>query len=449
MKVFNTLTKQKQEFKPLDGNKVNLFVCGPTVYDHPHLGHAKTYTQFDFIVKYLRYKGYEVNYLQNITNLDDKIILRAKEKGESWQELTERFTKIYMEGMAALHNDAVTQYAKATDYIPQIVKQVKTLVDKGFAYKTTDGYYFEIAKFAGYGKLSGRTELKEEDSVTRIDASDEKRGWNDFCLWKFSKPDEPTWDTELGKGRPGWHIEDTAITEHFFGAQYDIHGGATDLIFPHHEAEIAQMESASGVSPLVNYWLHTAFLNINDEKMSKSKGNFLTVADILRDYDYRVLRYLFISNHYRTQINFNNESLEQAKGALQRINEFMSSLKVNEDIEGEDRLVSELKTAMTEAFDDDFDTPKALAWLFEYIRERNKDGQAGRLTRGYLTSINQFFDFIRFDNKPVPVDQEVTKLLAEREKYRAVRDFVKADEIRAKLTALGVEVSDGAVKPVV
>lgn len=446
MRLFNTLTKKKEEFRPLSASRVNLFVCGPTVYDHPHIGNLKTYTQFDFIVKYLRSRGYEVFYLQNITDLDDKVIKRAKELNLGWRELTKKFTAVYLDYMAQLHNDAVSEYANATDFIPQIVSQVKTLVDKGYAYRISDGYYFEISKFADYGKLSGRTELKEEDAVTRIDASSEKRGWNDFCLWKFSKEGEPSWETDLGSGRPGWHIEDTAITEHYFGPQYDVHGGAVDLIIPHHEAEIAQMESASGKSPLVRYWLHTAFLNMSNQKMSKSKGNFLTVADVLKNYDYRTLRYLFISNHYRTQINFSDESLEQSKNALQRINEFTNGCKENENTDDEGQLVAELKSAITEALDDDFDTPKALARLFEFIRERNKDHRAGQLTREYLTSLNEFFDFMQFGEVKRPVDAEVENLFAQREKYRLARDFAKADEIRGQLKALGVDVTDNALK---
>ncbi|MDP1710245.1 MAG: class I tRNA ligase family protein, partial [bacterium] len=255
----NTLSRKKEKFEPINDKKVNLFVCGPTVYDYSHLGHAKTYTQFDFLVRYLRYIGFEVFYLQNITDIDDRIIIRAKELNVPWNDLTKKYEKLHIEDMEKLNNTSVSKYARATDYIEQIVKQAKTLIEKGYAYTIDDGIYFEISKFPEYGKLSGRTELKEADSVSRIDENSQKRGWNDFCLWKFSKPGEPSWKTEIGDGRPGWHIEDTAITETFFGPQYDIHGGAIDLIIPHHEAEIAQMEAVSGKMPLVRYWLHTAF----------------------------------------------------------------------------------------------------------------------------------------------------------------------------------------------
>ena len=281
--LYNTASRKKEEFIPRQEKKVNFFVCGPTVYDYPHLGHAKAYIQFDFIVRYLRYREYDVNYVQNITDIDDKIIKRSQEKGVSWDKLAREFEMIFLEDMAALHNTSVTKYARATNYIDQIVKQVKVLLDKGFAYRISDGIYYEVSKFIEYGKLSGRTELQEEDSVSRIDENKEKRGWNDFCLWKISKEGEPTWETEIGKGRPGWHIEDTAITETLFGSQYDIHGGAVDLIFPHHEAEIAQMEAASGKKPLVRYWLHVGFLNIDSKKCQRVRETLKLFVKYLRN----------------------------------------------------------------------------------------------------------------------------------------------------------------------
>jgi cysteinyl-tRNA synthetase len=250
LKIYNTLTRKKEVFEPIHKGKVNLFVCGPTVYDYAHIGNAKTYTQFDMIAKYL-------------TDIDDKIIKRAEENSEDWKELSRRYEKIYKEDMESLGIDSVNKYARATDYIKEIVSQVQRLIKKGFAYKISDGWYFDLSKDKDYGKLAGRTSLDSEDSVSRIDENKGKRNAGDFCLWKFSKPGEPVWKSELGDGRPGWHIEDTSITEKEFGVQYDIHGGATDLIFPHHEAEIAQMESISGKKPLVRYWLHTGFLNMN------------------------------------------------------------------------------------------------------------------------------------------------------------------------------------------
>lgn len=442
MKIFSTMSRQISELVPTEGKKINFFVCGPTVYDFPHLGHAKTYTQFDFIVKYLRWIGFDVNYLVNITDIDDKIIQRAKDRNIEWRQLADEFEKVYVDDMAALHNTAVTKFARATDYIPQIVDQVKRMIAKGLAYQVPDGsWYFEIAKFGDYGKLSGRTELKENDGVSRIDNSDFKRGWNDFCLWKASKEGEPSWDTELGKGRPGWHIEDTAITEAEFGPQYDIHGGAVDLIFPHHEAEITQMESVSGKKPLVRYWMHTGFLNINSQKMSKSLGNFKTIRDLLAKYDYRVLRFFFISNHYRAAVDFSNEALEQAKNSLERIDEFVfNKLDAGFDDVADQEAVEIVKNKFHEALANDLNTPQAFAVLFEYIRAQNMKEKSGRRTFEFLNQINSFCDFMKFD--AAKSNEFIEPLLKERDAARAAKDFAKSDEIRDRLLAMGVKIYD-------
>ena len=274
LKLYSTLSRKREIFKSIKKGKVNLFVCGPTVYDYAHLGHAKTYIQFDIIVKYLRYKGYKVFYLQNITDIDDKIIKRANEEKVDWKEIVKKYKEEYLEDMKNLGVDSIDKYANATDYIPEIISQVKRLIDKGIAYKISDGYYFDLTKFKEYGKLAKRKTEQAEDAVSRIDENPEKRNKGDFCLWKFKKENEPFWESELGEGRPGWHIEDTAITEKELGSQYDIHGGGLDLIFPHHEAEIAQMESISGKKPLVRYWMHIGFLKTKNRKMSNSSGNF-------------------------------------------------------------------------------------------------------------------------------------------------------------------------------
>lgn len=432
MKLYNTLSKSIEEFKPINGQRVNLFVCGPTVYDFAHIGNAKTYTQFDFIVRYLRFRGYNIFYLQNITDIDDKIIARAKEQGIAWNELSAKYEKIYLEDMQNLHNTSVSQYAKATDYIPQIINQVKVLLEKGFAYETSDGIYYDIQKFKDYGKLSGRTEADQDAGVSRIDDSLDKKNRNDFCLWKFSKPDEPFWETELKKGRPGWHIEDTAITETFFGPQYDIHGAAVDLIFPHHEAEIAQMEAASGKKPLVNFWLHAAFLNVNSAKMSKSRGNFVTAREATEKYGYRLLRFFFISNHYRTAIDFSEKTLEQSKAALERINEFIASIDKNLEDD-----VSSLKAQIVEALDNDFDTPKAFAIIFDYIRKNRNS--AGKNAYKLFQELDTVFDFFEFE-KIIP--QEIQKLLDEREQLRNDKNYAEADKIRQQIEKMGYTVKD-------
>ena len=262
LKLYNTLTRKKEIFKPIKSKEIKMFVCGPTVYDYSHLGHAKTYIQFDLIAKYFRWKGYKLFYVENITDIDDKIIKKADLEKISWEKVRTLYEKYFLEDMKELNINSVDKYARATDYMENILSQVKRLIKKGFAYKISDGWYFDLSKDEDYGKLAKRKDLKEDDSVSRIDENKEKRNFGDFCLWKFSKPGEPVWESEIGNGRPGWHIEDTAITEKEFGEQYDLHGGGIDLIFPHHEAEIAQMESISGKKPLVRYWMHTGFLKM-------------------------------------------------------------------------------------------------------------------------------------------------------------------------------------------
>ena len=282
IKLHNTLTDQLEIFEPMKQGEVKMFVCGPTVYDYAHIGNAKTYTQFDVIARALTYLGYHVTYLQNITDIDDKIIERSFERGIDPDKLAQEYEGHYLVDMKRLNNTSVNKYARAHDYITQIVSQVERLKKLGFAYKISDGYYFDIKAFGSYGQLSGRDALKPGDAISRIDENPEKKNSGDFCLWKFKKENEPYWPSELGVGRPGWHIEDTAITETEFGPQYDIHGGAVDLIFPHHEAEIAQMEAVSGLKPFVKYWLHTGFLNIDSAKCRRVRGTSLPSAMYLK-----------------------------------------------------------------------------------------------------------------------------------------------------------------------
>lgn len=359
----------------MEQGKVKMFVCGPTVYDFSHLGHAKTYIQFDFLARFLRYSGFDVTYLQNITDIDDKIIARAHERNTAPNVLAKEYEKHYLDDMQVLNNTSVDKYAGAHDYISQIVSQVKRLVEKGYAYKISDGYYFDIKKFEGYGKLSGRSALKPGDAISRIDENEEKRNTGDFCLWKFRKEDDPYWTTELGEGRPGWHIEDTAITESEFGPQYDLHGGAIDLIFPHHEAEIAQMESASGLKPLVRYWVHTGFLNIESEKMSKSLGNFITIRGLLeKGVGPMALRYLFLLSHYRTPTNFSWEALEAAQNAYNKLKKFVSTLpdggKVDENY----------KSKFIEKLENDLNTPQALAVVWGLVKDASISPESKKAT---------------------------------------------------------------------
>ncbi len=435
MQFYNTLTRQKEEFAPIEKSQVNLFVCGPTVYDFPHLGHGKTYTQFDVLAKALRYIGYNVFYLQNITDIDDKILNRAKDLGVSWKELAEKYEKIYREDMQALGIDSVNKYARATLFIPKIIKQVDTLLEKGYAYKIPDGVYFETAKFKSYGKLSGRTELKADDAVSRIDEAVGKRGWNDFCLWKAEKPGEPSWQSPFGTGRPGWHIEDTAITETNFGPQYDIHGGAVDLIFPHHECEIAQMESASGLTPLVRYWVHTGFLNIDSKKMSKSLGNFKTIRGMLESGILPMaFRLWVLMSHYRSPINFSEEALHGAQTALKRL--YGLYLDLGEEI---GRVSQKYQGEFKKFVEDDLDTPKAVALLWDLLKEKGLPDADKKAT---ILDFDKVLG-LGFENlKEEVVPAEILKLATEREQARRDKDFKKSDGLRSKINSLGYEIKD-------
>lgn len=444
MKLYNTLTRKVEEFTPIEGRKVKLFVCGPTVYDFAQLGNAKTYTQMDLLARVLNDQDYEVFYLQNITDIDDKIIARAQETGIAWQELRDRFEAEYKKDMESLNNTAVTEYARATDYMDNIIRQVKTLMAKRHAYKIDDGIYFEVASFPDYGKLSGRTDVQKDDAQTRIDHSDEKKGWNDFCLWKFSKPTEPVWDAPFGKGRPGWHIEDTAITEHYFGPQYDIHGGAVDLIFPHHEAEITQMESASGIVPFVRYWLHGGFLNINNQRMGKSLGNFFTVREVIEKYDPMAVRLFMMQTHYRAPINFTWENLEAAQNRLQTY-QSMADHKWQASPEGADQTaaIKQAKTSMQGAMADDLNSAQALSILSNLETVIDSHGIS-------ISSQEAFEEFLKWlddvlglkltDRPDITADE--TRLIMEREHARETKNWKKSDELRDVLVGQGIKLKD-------
>jgi len=441
MKLYNTLTKRVEEFTPIDANKVQLFVCGPTVYDYSHLGHAKTYVQMDILARLLKHL-YPTTYLQNITDIDDKIITRAAERGIDWQELRDTYQQAYEEDMQVLGNTSVDTYARATDYMSDIIRQVQTLLDKDYAYIIDgDGIYFEITKFKDYGKLSGRTELKEHDAQSRIDQSDHKRGWNDFALWKFSKPGEPVWDAPFGQGRPGWHIEDTAITEHFFGPQYDVHGGAIDLIFPHHEAEITQMESASGKVPFVRYWVHTGFLTIDSQKMSKSLNNFYTIRDVLEKYDPMAVRLFMLQSHYRSAINFSWDNLDAAKNRLERWRTFAA---LRHQAHGAGAPVEAGFEDILGALSDDLNTPEALRLIdeeFTYAQSRSlSEVDPGALLR-LLEFIDKLLGLKLVESTP-DITQEQKQLIVEREKAREGKDWAKSDELRDQLTEQGVDIRD-------
>lgn len=450
LKIYNTLSGKEDEFKPLKAKKVNLFVCGPTVYDYAHLGHAKLAITFDLFIKYLRNRGLDVFYLQNITDIDDKIIARAREKGVSPKDLAVAFEKEYLKDMKALGVNSVSKYARATDYIKEIISQVQRLQEKGFAYKIEgDGIYYDIAKFKNYGKLAGRTALEAEDAVSRIDYSKNKRNRGDFCLWKFAEESEPSWPAPFGLGRPGWHIEDTAITEKFFGPQYDIHGGARELIFPHHEAEIAQMEAISGKSPLVKYWMHVGVLNVNGQKMSKSLGNFITINDFLKRCPTNYLRFFIAKNLWSSPVDYSESVLIEVRSAVEKIEEFVRKLKnlktKNKSSSQNAKLIKAFKTDFFNELDNNFNTPKAFAVVFEFIKKTNElslsKKESGEIYKVFQ-EINKIFGIINFEkiNKAIP--SEIKKLVKTRELHRKNKDWQKSDEVRLQIEKQGFVVKD-------
>jgi cysteinyl-tRNA synthetase len=441
LQLYNTRTRAKQTFVPADpSGQVGLFVCGPTVYDLPHLGHAKTYTQFDFLVRLLRARGFAVTYVQNITDVDDKIIRRARELGIHPSELARRYERAYLDDMWALRNDSVDVYARASDNVDQVISQIERLQQAGAAYATAGGIYFDLTAFPDYGRLSGRTNVLRDDPISRLDANPHKRNAGDFVLWKARKPGEPFWASQLGDGRPGWHIEDTAISERLLGAQYDLHGGAIDLIFPHHEAEIAQMETISGLRPMVAYWLHTGLLTTSDSKMSKSLGNFVTIRDALATASARAIRFAFFSSHYRSPMELTNDTFSRAARALDRLDRFVEGAGRNSGA-GDPGRLHDARTAIDAALDDDFDAPRALAVLFDLVREQNRYGTRKQHARALVRDFLATFA-LDADAGSAVVDIDVDWLIEEREEHRRNRRFADADRIRDQLAAHGVILED-------
>jgi len=474
MKLYDTLSGKKKVLKPLKQKRVELFVCGPTVYDYSHIGHARTYIAFDAFVKYLRTSGYRVRYVQNITDLDDKIIDRARELNESPQQLAHNFEIEYYQDMDALNIDSVDKYARAMDYIKQIIDQIERLIKRGYAYKATDGIYYDISKFREYGKLSNRTIQQAEDAVSRIDESVQKRNKGDFALWKLSpstnaddeksrksksaseqKFIEPRWKSPWGDGRPGWHIEDTAITEQEFSVRYDIHGGARDLIFPHHESEIAQMEAISGKEPLVNHWMHTGFLTVLGEKMSKSLGNFVTIRKFLKTYSKETLRLFVLSSHYRSPLDYTDKTVLQAESNVSRLNELFQKLsklktghtkfKLGGDVK---KILDSTNKNFERELNDDFNTPKALSVIFTLVREintlldKNKiNPEEARAVRKFLKNIDAIFGIIPIKTA-ARVPEKIIELVRKREELRKAKKWQEADKARAQIKKRGYLVED-------
>ncbi len=456
MRINNTLTKQKEELIPLENKKINMFVCGPTVYDYIHIGNARTFVFFDVVAKYLRYRGFDVNYIQNITDIDNKIIERATKEGIDSLEYAKKYSDIFKEDIMALGVTA-PEYKNATEHIPEVIKQVQVLLDKGNAYVIdNDGIYFDLSTFPDYGKLSGRTAGMADDAVSRIDDSAKKRNHGDFALWKFSQANDPSWPAPFGEGRPGWHIEDTAITEKYFGPQYDLHGGGQDLIFPHHEAEITQQESASGLQPFVKYWMHVAFLINKDKKMSKSAGNFDIVHDLLEKYSPEALRFYLLSAHYRSPLDYSPDLLKQSTAGVRRIKEFINKLNAINAETGIDldNILKSAKTKFEAAMDDDFNISSAFAAIFELINQVNPLLANNKLGKSDSGKIIEFFEVINKTLGIIPereddIPENIIELVEKREEHRKNKNYAESDKMRAQLKKLGYEVDDTIYGPLV
>ena len=448
MKLYNTLSRIVEDFEPLEPGKVKMFSCGPTVYDYLHIGNARTAVTVDVLSRLLRYSGYKTTFLVNITDIDDKIIKRAAEQGITWEQLARKYEAQYLKDMTNL-KVKVDKYIRATDHIDDIIRQINTLMEKGHAYKTDDGIYYEIATFPDYGKLSRRFDQKKDDAMSRIDESDQKRGWNDFCLWKFAKPDEPVWAAPFGDGRPGWHIEDTAITEHYFGPQYDIHGGGSDLIFPHHEAELTQMESASGLVPFVKYWVHGGLLYIDKKRMGKSNNNFITIADALKKYDADLIRLFMLQGHYRSQLDFDHDSLQSTANRLnhwRRISDIMwqSDLTTAQSIEYDSELEKLLNDFLA-CLQNDLDTPSALVVAESIFDLTEQSFQRSIRIDGFSKFVELLDTLLGINIRTDDIDQTTKDLLLQRLSARQRQEWQKSDELRQELMNQGISVNDSAV----
>jgi len=484
LRVYNTLSAGKEEFVPLRPGKVGMYVCGVTVYDFSHIGHARANVVFDVISRYLRYLGYDVTYVRNYTDIDDKIINRANREGVPFNEISERFIMEFDRDMLQLGLDTPECQPKATDHIGDIISLITALIEKGYAYPAGGDVYFRVDKFAPYLKLSGRN-LEEMQAGARIEVDERKRHPMDFALWKESKPAEPFWDSPWGKGRPGWHIECSAMSMKYLGETFDIHGGGKDLIFPHHENEIAQSEAATG-HPFARYWLHNGFVNINAEKMSKSLGNFFTIREVLEKYDSEVLRFFLISAHYRSPLDFSDQNLNEAESGMERIYSALAgidevlargggnkdSMNEPDPLNSAERELHDrcelIRKRFEEAMDDDFNTALAIAHIFDMVRAVNRtiDEAGGRSGAGQslfarvkaeLKEIGNVLGVFgsepasylaRIKTRKVAEQEispdEIERLILERAMARKSKDFKRSDEIRDYLLERNIQLLDGA-----
>ncbi len=453
LRVFNTLIRKKEAFTPLSKGRVTMYVCGPTVYDYAHVGHGRSAVAFDIIRRYLLYQGYKVLFVSNYTDIDDKLINRAHEKGCTVKELAEGIIPQYKKDYAALGIMPSDKTPKATAYVKEMINLIRQLEKKGLVYALRDGAYFDTSRFAAYGKLS-RQDIEQLKAGSRVEVDEEKRHPQDFVLWKFRKEGEPSWPSPWGEGRPGWHIECSAMVKKLLGETIDIHGGGQDLIFPHHEDEVAQSEAAHE-KPLARYWLHNGFVTMNEEKMSKSLGNFFMLKDVLQKYDGAVVRYFLLETHYRSPLNYADTLLEQAKNSLQRLWDFMDTLaeyKTKAKTKAKDNplmkgLIAKAQKGFEEAMDDDFETSRALAAVFDLVRDVNTLMMDEKMSAKDAKSVIQFMKKMDkvlnvLQHKKAIVPKEVLLLVQQREEARKKKDWQRADQLRNEITKQGYIIED-------
>ncbi len=462
MKIYNTLSRKKEEFVPLEEGKVKMYVCGPTVYNLIHIGNARPMIVFDTVRRYLEYKGYDVNYVSNFTDVDDKIIKKAIEEGTTADEISKRYIEECKKDMAGMNVKPATTHPLATQEIDGMIDMIQTLIDKGYAYNVNGTVYYRTRKFEGYGKLSKKNidDLeaghRAEEHSLKVTGENEKEDPLDFVLWKPKKEGEPFWKSPWSDGRPGWHIECSVMSKKYLADEIDIHAGGEDLIFPHHENEIAQSEAANGV-PFAKYWMHNAFLNIDNKKMSKSLGNFFTVRDISKEYDLQVLRFFMLSAHYRNPVNFSHELMEAAKNGLDRIitsvtnlNHLIENAKDEAMTEDEKKIIAsvdDIYKKFEESMEDDFNTADAISAVFELVKLANSNSTASN-TKEYLETLKgkivTLTDILGLDvnKKEEILDEQIEELINERQQARKNKDFKRADEIRDMLLAQGIVLED-------
>ena len=453
MKILNTLTRRKEEFVPINEGKVGIYVCGPTVYDYIHIGNARPMIVFDTLRRYLEYKGYDVNYVSNFTDVDDKIIKRANEEGVDASVISERYIAEVKKDMAALNVREATTHPKATEEIPDMIEMVKTLIEKGYAYEVNGTVYFRTRKFKDYGKLSKKNidDLRSGNRDLLVSGVDEKEDPLDFVLWKPKKEGEPSWPSPWGDGRPGWHLECSVMSKKYIGDVIDIHAGGEDLVFPHHENEIAQSEAANGTG-FARYWMHNGFLKINNEKMSKSLGNFFTVREIAEKYPLQVIRFFMLSAHYRSPLNFSADLVEASKNGLERILTAVDRLKSISGTEGEvDKAVADEMDAFVKkyeaAMDDDLNTADAISVIFELVKYANvnvTEESTKATVELVLNTVTKLCDILGIitEKKKEILDSDIEALIEERQAARKAKNFARADEIRDQLSNMGIILED-------